>query len=330
MLLAHPDADCFVEPVEGSLKRVTVKLVDTRLFMPRSSVVTSYPLELIEWILSVKGPGYLCDEIAREEDSGYIRFSLETDLGAYFLSQQFAGKRILDFGCGSGASTMILSRIFPNAEVFGIELDEDLLSVAKARARYYGFPERRLLLSPGGTEVPPRVGQFDCVVMSAVFEHLLPQERRILLPKIWDLISDDGFLFVNQTPYRFTPIETHTTGLPLINYLPDHLARWAACRFSGRIAPHESWETLLRKGIRGATEYEIITILKSASAAHFPVLLEPNGKGIRDRVDLWAVSAQADRASARKAMRLVFKLIRVATGLTLVPYISLALRKRVR
>lgn len=97
MFLTHSDADCLVEPLEGSLKRVTVDLADFRFFMPRRTVVTSYPLKLIERILSVKGPDYLCDEIAREEDPKEVRFTLETDLCAYFPRQQFARKRILDF-----------------------------------------------------------------------------------------------------------------------------------------------------------------------------------------------------------------------------------------
>lgn len=67
MFLTHADADCLVEPLEGSLKRVTVDLADSRLFMPRRTVVTSYPLENVERILSVNGPNYLCDEIASEE-----------------------------------------------------------------------------------------------------------------------------------------------------------------------------------------------------------------------------------------------------------------------
>lgn len=328
-VLNHPDGDCRIEPLNGSLKRVTVQPTNPNLFVSRRSIVTSYPVGLIRDILAIKGPGYVCDEIARDEDPNYVRFALETDLSAYLSAQQFAGKRILDFGCGSGASTMVLSRLYPDAEIVGIELDPKLLSIAKARARHYGFPEERLLLSPDGSEVPPGIGSFDCVLMSAVFEHLLPAERQIVLPKLWSLVVPGGYLFLNQTPHRFTPVETHTTGLPLINYLPDAVTHWAACRFSRRLGRDESWATLLRKGIRGGTEYEVQRILRKASASYEPVLLPPTGNGLRDRIDLWAVASMNSRLPAlKRVLKLTYKTIKFATGLTLVPSLSLAIQKR--
>jgi len=89
-VLSHPDANCMLEPLEGCLKRLTVIPAKSDTFMPRSSVVISYPQELIRKILTVKGPGYLCDEIAREEEPSYIRFSLETDLKAQLSQEKFA------------------------------------------------------------------------------------------------------------------------------------------------------------------------------------------------------------------------------------------------
>lgn len=329
MILTHPDGNCSIEPLSGTLKQVSVHPSNSSLFVSRRSIVTSYPADLIGNILAIKGPGYVCDEIARDEDPNYVRFALETDLSAYFNAHQFRGKRILDFGCGSGASTMVLSRLYPDAEILGIELDPKLLSIAKARARHYGFPEERLLLSPAGSEVPAGIGCFDCVLMSAVFEHLLPAERGIILPKLWSLVNPGGFLFLNQTPHRFTPVETHTTGLPLINYLPDRLTHWAACRLSPRLGRNETWATLLRKGIRGGTEYEVQSLLRKASTAYEPVLLEPGGKGLRDRIDLWAVASMNSRLPAlKKMLKLTYKTIKFATGLTLVPSLSLAIQKR--
>jgi SAM-dependent methyltransferase len=175
-VLRHPDAELQIELLPDKRKLLTIKSSRPALYVARKSVTTSYPDELIELILTIKGPSHVCDEIARDEDPDYVRLSLETDLLAYIPHTYLSNRRILDFGCGSGASTMVLHRLFPQATIIGIELDPQLLSIAKARARHYAFPEGQLLQSPSGTEIPNGLGLVDCIVMSGVYEHLLPAE----------------------------------------------------------------------------------------------------------------------------------------------------------
>src|SRR5205814_6869050 len=115
--------------------------------------------------------------------------------------------------------------------------------------------------------------------LSEVNEHLLPNERRLQLPRIWSHHKPGGVLYINQTPHRYSPVEMHTTGLPLINYLPDAVAFRAARRFSKRINGDEDWPALLRAGIRGATIGKILQVLGARAA-----LLEPQ-RG--DHIDLW-------------------------------------------
>ena len=159
----------------------------------------------------MKGPSYVCNEIARDEDPSYVEFELKTDLLAYFAPEEFAGRRILDFGCGSGASTMILHRLFPSAEIIGVELDPDLLAIARKRAEHYSFPQANLVQSPAGTDLPSDLGEFDFVIMSAVVEHLLPKERAVVLPKLWNLIRDGGFR-VMEMDTMYLPGTPHFAG----------------------------------------------------------------------------------------------------------------------
>ncbi len=325
--LTQESADLHIQAAPNGKKRVSVRPLKSDLFVSRLTVVTTYPDELIELIFSIKGPAWICDEIARDEDPTYVRFELETELLAHFATEEFANKRILDFGCGSGASTMILHRMFPTATIVGAELDPDLLAIARKRAEHYSFPQSNLLLSPRATDLPPRLGTFDFVIMSAVYEHLLPAERKILLPRLWSVIKDRGVLFLDQTPYRYSPIEGHTTGLPLINYLSDRLAHKVACRFSRRVEAGASWESLLRKGIRGATAGEILGILRRTGDGT-PVLLNPNRNGIRDHIDLWlAVSSARRRPLIKKIVCGLGKIIHSCTGAFPVSTVVLAVRK---
>ena len=73
----------------------------------RRAWTTSYPLALIRAIHSTKGL-YVCDEIMREEDPRYVEHFLRHAVLSYLDPAAFAGKRVLDFGCGSGASVMVL------------------------------------------------------------------------------------------------------------------------------------------------------------------------------------------------------------------------------
>jgi SAM-dependent methyltransferase len=324
--LAHPNADLLIELLPNGRKLLTMRRKNADLFILRQSITTSYPVELIAHIFSVKGPSYACDEIARDEDPAYVRESLETDLFAYFSPDQFVAKRILDFGCGSGASTMVLKRLLPKTTVIGVELDPTLLSIARARAEHYKFPQENLLQSPSGKELPPGLGKFDFVVLSAVYEHMLPGERSVVLEQVWSSLREGGYLFLNQTPHRFTPFESHTTQLPLINYLPDRLALAAARSFSEGVARDETWNTLLRRGIRGSTEYEILRKLKHCPGGR-PVLMRPNRNGLHDRIDLWRKVSMRRLPVVKNLMWLALKSLKLCSGVTFVPTLSLAIHK---
>ena len=201
----------------------------------------------------------------------------------------------------------------------------EYMSVAELRAKHYGHSNLTFLRSPKPDGLPSGIGEFDAVILSAVYEHLLPNERSAVLSALWANLKPDGVLFVNQLPHRYFPFEAHTTGLPLINYLPEGLALGAARRLSKR-TQNEGWEDLLRKGIRGGTESEILRILRNASAK--PVLLEPRRLGIKDRIDLWYRMSSSTRLPALKRGAMVtMRAFKRFTGVTLVPTLSLAIRK---
>ncbi len=324
--LEHKDAKVYIEELQSGKNKIYVELKNDSLFMPTRSCETSYPIGLIDKILDSKGPAYLCDEILRDESPDYVQKSLKYDLLSYLDEEEFRNKRLLDFGCGSGASTMILARMFPHTEIVGIELEEKLLSIAKLRAKHYGYKNIKLMISPNPESLPPSIGDFDFVVLSAVYEHLLPNERETVLPQIWSRLKLGGILFLNQTPYRYFPIEEHTSGLPFINYLPDKLALYYAQQFSRRKLKNQSWTELLRKGIRGGRIKEILSILSRCSGT--PVLLNPSRFGVNDRIDLWYIQSGKNRFMAIKRLFLLsVKLLKRLTGVTIVPSLSLAIKK---
>jgi 2-polyprenyl-3-methyl-5-hydroxy-6-metoxy-1,4-benzoquinol methylase len=287
---------------------------------------TTYPRSLVDAIIATKGPATV-DEIRRDEDERYVAQHLRLELLAFLDDASFVERRLLDFGCGAGASTMCLARLLPSTSIVGLDYQRALIELAELRRRYYAFAAVRFACSPAPDVLPADLGDFDFVVLSAVYEHLLPDERAPLLGRLWRLVRPGGVLFLNQTPHRYWPIEAHTTRLPLLNYLPDPLALLTARAFCARVLPEQTWNELLRRGIRGGTAREIMRHVASSGAGR-PELLEPVRFGLRDRIDLWyLVSTRARTHRLKPPLRRVLKTLRRVTGVTLVPHLALAIRK---
>lgn len=324
-IVTHPDASIRVEESKGK-RAISVEPRDG-LFTPTKKWVTDYPLELIEHVLRVKGPAYLCDEIMRDEDPLYIQHCFRWDILSYAGKDDFAGRRVLDLGSGSGASSMVLARMFPEAKVVGVELVPEFVELARHRAEFYGVESRvSFQLSPDSNSLPPDIGDFDYIIFSAVYEHLLPTERQAILTLLWSHLREGGVIFLDQTPYRWFPIEMHTTGLPLINYLPDRLTLCCSRRLSERVSFDASWPELLRKGIRGGSTREIITILNREGRK--AELLNPSHLGVKDHIDLWyQLSSTTRKPLTKKLMMWGFRIVKAVTGMTMIPTLSLAIRK---
>jgi len=290
------------------------------LSIPVERWVTGYGRDLILQIFAAKGP-YVCDEMIREEADRY-RDNLFSFLTTFAEKDFYRGKRILDFGCGGGASSVIFARTLPEARVVGIDLNKASVGIAKRRRDHYELSNLEFLHSDNPAGLPDGLGDYDVVILNAVYEHLLPNERQNLMPLIWERLSPGGLLLLRETPYRWFPLETHTTGLPLINYLPDRMAAWATHRFSPRVNTQMTWPEILRRGIRGATVSEIGRSLKSAPES--PRILMKPVRGTPQH-ELWYRSTDR-RGSVTMAYRFCRAIFRT-TGLDLTPYLAVGFAK---
>jgi 2-polyprenyl-3-methyl-5-hydroxy-6-metoxy-1,4-benzoquinol methylase len=266
----------------------------------------------------------LCDELRRDEDPSYVEADLRDGILGFTDASDFQGLRVLDFGCGSGASTIILSRLLHGASITGVDFDESSLGLASARARHYGICNVSFVCSSHPGSIPADLGLLDAVVLSAVYEHLLPNERASILSSLWSILRPGGRLFINQLPHRWFPFELHTTDLPFINYLPNRAALYVARRFSKHVRHDETWIELLRAGIRGATRAEILSILRHA-APNEPVLIPRRRRGISQFASR---SGGSLRSLAKGLAVSLFSLLGCFAGEPLVPVIVLAIEKR--
>jgi ubiquinone/menaquinone biosynthesis C-methylase UbiE len=293
-------AQGFVEitPTASGSFRIRLEPSGPVALVERTECETTFPVELVDEFIRNSPFVSLCTWISRHEEKE-VGEVIRRQLLSYCRPADFEGKRLLDFGCGSGASAFSIAPALPNTEIVGVDLSPERIAVAQEIACTYRIQNVRFLVSPAADRLPDGIGTFDFVTLNAVYEHLLPGERRELMPLLWRHLNVSGILFVNQTPYRYFPYEHHSTRLWFINYLPDRAAHWFARRFA-RLNPglnrSGTWNELLRGGIRGGTEAEIRRNLCARGGR--ASILQPCSTG--DRGAYWLACTSAERHRAIK------------------------------
>ena len=137
-------------------------------------------------------------------EDGLIAWShrrrFEVGLG---LAARFAGRRILDYGCGDGTFLALLqSTASPPLAAIGAELDA--AQVDDCRCRFAGRAGLGFLRI-GELDDPRHAGAYEGLVCMEVLEHVVALDT--VLNRLWRLLAADGTVLIS------VPVET---GLPLI------------------------------------------------------------------------------------------------------------------
>jgi ubiquinone/menaquinone biosynthesis C-methylase UbiE len=104
---------------------------------------------------------------------------------AYHELGDVAGKRIVDFGCGSGANSVLLAH--RGAHVWGIDISEDLLRLAQRRLSVSGREGGATFVAGSAHDMPFPDNSIDVVFGIAILHHLdldlvSREVRRVLKP----------------------------------------------------------------------------------------------------------------------------------------------------
>ena len=87
---------------------------------------------------------------------------------------------------------MTIGRLLPRTEVVGVELSPEKIEMANRIRAFRSLDNVKFLCSPSGSELPPGIGHFDFVMLSAVYEHLVPDERKVVMPRLWSALKPGG------------------------------------------------------------------------------------------------------------------------------------------
>ena len=87
------------------------------------------------------------------------------------LLKASAGERVLEMGFGTGHSLVALAKsVGPNGKVFGLDLSDKMLKLAKVNLTKAGLGERARLRCGDATQLPYANGSLDAVFMSFTLE----------------------------------------------------------------------------------------------------------------------------------------------------------------
>lgn len=100
-------------------------------------------------------------------------------------------KRILEIGCGIGATCWRMARAWPDAEVIGADVSLLSIEVAKTCFKRPNLSYRAGLVTEGAFS-----GRFDLVVLMDVYEHIAMSDRTSLHRTIKSLLSDEARVII--------------------------------------------------------------------------------------------------------------------------------------
>lgn len=104
------------------------------------------------------------------------------------------GHRVLDLGCGTGTLAVMLKQSQLEAVVVGLDGDEKVLEIARAKAAKAGV---ELLLDQGmAYQLPYGDGSFDRVLSSVMLHHLSTDNKRRTLAEVLRVLRPGGGLHV--------------------------------------------------------------------------------------------------------------------------------------
>jgi SAM-dependent methyltransferase len=146
------------------------------------------------------------------EDSSYFAEYKIRDLHhelALRVIDTSSNLRLMDFGCGVGASIPYLRQYFPNSELVGVDVSEESLQLARnLNGRHATF----LKLFEKG--LPTEVEALDAAYAMCVFHHIDETEHVELLTNIRSRLKPNGLMMI----YEHNPLNPLT--VRIVNQCP--------------------------------------------------------------------------------------------------------------
>jgi ubiquinone/menaquinone biosynthesis C-methylase UbiE len=193
---------------------------------------TRYSTRVIEMLIERKG------------ERAPLYFPFRAERAPLYLDPLFRWLRahgardlaVLEVGCSFGHMTEYLAEQPEVGTITTFDVDGDFVEIVRAKVQEMGLEKVRQverLTNDETRRLPWRDAAFDLVLAIGVIEHL-PWDRRALVDEYYRVLAPGGHIAVLDTPNRLFPLDSHSTGLPLTQWLPAPLAY----EYTRRLSPH--------------------------------------------------------------------------------------------
>jgi SAM-dependent methyltransferase len=164
-----------------------------------------------------------------------LYFPFKESRGRHFLERLFTylarrGARdlsILEVGCSFGHVTEYLNEQPLVGRITSFDVDLPFVEITRTKVRELGLAKVRDVLhlsTEETTRLPFDDERFDVVVAVGVVEHLPSRHRHRHVDEYYRVLARGGHITILDTPNRAFPLETHSVGLPGVQWLSP---RWA-------------------------------------------------------------------------------------------------------
>lgn len=285
---------------------------------------TYYSERLIRMLIQRKGLARTPPYFSFKETRG--RFFLEP-LFRYLAARGARNLRVLEIGCSFGHITEYLNDQPLVDEIHSFDVDGPFVEITRLKVEELGLVKVRRVLhltDDETTRLPFADGWFDLVLAIGVVEHLPSRRRHRFVDEYYRVLARGGHLAVLDTPNRAFPLETHSVGLPGIQWLSPRLAY--------------AYARLLRPARVRAGSFAIFTEGAWRNASFRECLPSAGAAGVIDVSEEAGFGSRFFRATARSSWRRAALPVLEGLGALLaatgrspslaLPYFNLVFRKR--
>ncbi len=166
-----------------------------------------------------------------------LYFDFKETRGRHFLGPLFRYLRargardlsVLEVGCSFGHMTEYLAEQPEVATIHTFDTDPAFVALTRAKVEELGLARVREVAHFSNDETRRLLwadGAFDLVLAVGVVEHLPLRSRRAQVDEYYRILALGGSIAILDTPNRWFPLETHSVGLPFVQWLPPRIAYW--------------------------------------------------------------------------------------------------------
>lgn len=152
-------------------------------------------------------------------------------------------RRILDLGCGTGSTTLMLKQAFPQALVIGLDLSPYMLVMADYKAKKAGLNIQ--LCHANAEETGLSDASFDLVTASLLFHETPPAVSKAILRESFRLLKGGGQVLIldgNQKTLRLVDWLNDIFEEPYIkDYASGSVDAWMGAAGFEAVCTHDVW-----------------------------------------------------------------------------------------